>query len=78
MSFTNEDLLPLIFRFLAKAGYTKTALKLQKETDIDLATPVLYFDADSGFAQEETGFHRREVRDGQSVDCSDLDRRCVV
>ena len=38
--FNIEDVLPIIFRFLVKAGFTATATKLQKETDLDLSVPV--------------------------------------
>lgn len=38
--FSVDSVLPLIFRFLVKSGYQKTATKLQKETDIDLSQAV--------------------------------------
>jgi hypothetical protein len=38
--FSTQDILPIIFRFLVKEGFKKTAIKLQKEADFDLSTPV--------------------------------------
>ena len=40
--FSVDDILPMIFRFLIKAGYTKAATKLQKESDNDLSVPVTF------------------------------------
>lgn len=41
MEFSDETLLPMVFRFLVKAGYTGAAKKLQKEAETDLSEPSL-------------------------------------
>ena len=38
--FCVDDILPMIFRFLVKSGYSKAATKLQKETEVDLSVAV--------------------------------------
>lgn len=68
VKFTVDAVLPLIFRFLVKSGYQKTATKLQKETDIDLSEAVSQrITLDDPSAQEEVGCHNREIRQREPV-----------
>lgn len=56
--FTEQDVLPMIYRFLIKAGYSKAAIKLQKECELDLSVPVGRSYLDHWTPQEETVFYR--------------------
>ena len=41
-NFETEDILPMIFRFLVKAGYKKAAIALQKQAEADLSVVVSF------------------------------------
>lgn len=56
--FSEQDVLPMIYRFLLKSGYSKAAIRLQKDCEMDLSVPVGSLYPANRAPQEEAVFYR--------------------